>query len=57
MECIQALYGDPEFAPQLVFAPERHYMDNEHTNCMFYDMHTARWWWDVQVSMLLTKSC
>ena len=25
--CIRAIYGDPEFAQDLVFAPERHYAD------------------------------
>ena len=29
MECICALYGDPEFARHLIFVPERHYMDKE----------------------------
>jgi hypothetical protein len=24
---VRALYGDPEFAQDLIFAPERHYLD------------------------------
>ncbi|KAN0140483.1 hypothetical protein V8E53_001692 [Lactarius tabidus] len=39
MQCIRALYGDPEFACDLVFAPERCYM------------HTGDWWWAVQTSL------
>ncbi|KAN0131258.1 hypothetical protein V8E53_010962 [Lactarius tabidus] len=39
MQCIQALYGDPEFVRDLVFAPEHCYM------------HTGDWWWAVQTSL------
>jgi hypothetical protein len=49
LECVRALYGDPEFAPYLVFAPERHYADEDTTIRMFSDMHTGRWWWETQV--------
>ena len=31
LHCIRAIYGDPEFAQDLIFAPERHYMDREQT--------------------------
>ena len=50
MECICALYGDPEFARHLIFAPERHYMDEEQSRRMYYDMHTGQWWWNIQVN-------
>ena len=49
MQCIQALYGDPEFAHELVFVPERHYLDPEHTCRVYSEMHTRDWWWAVQV--------
>ena len=39
MECIRALYGDPEFARHLIFVPERHYMDEAQSRRMYYDMH------------------
>jgi Plavaka transposase len=29
--CIQALFGDPEFAGKLAFAPEQHYTDRKKT--------------------------
>ncbi|KAI0059312.1 hypothetical protein BV25DRAFT_1908757 [Artomyces pyxidatus] len=48
MECVKALYADAEFAPYLVFKPERHYQDKDQTKRLFHDMHTGRWWWDVQ---------
>lgn len=51
LECIRALYGDPEFAPYLKFCPERHYADEDQTVRLFHDMHTGKWWWDTQVSI------
>jgi hypothetical protein len=49
IECIQALYGDPEFVPHLIFKPERHYADADCTIRMHSDMHTGKWWWNTQV--------
>lgn len=49
IECIKALFGDPEFAPYLVLRPERHYADENQTTRIFHDMHTGKWWWDTQV--------
>ncbi|KAI0652810.1 hypothetical protein C8Q70DRAFT_1048780 [Cubamyces menziesii] len=46
--CVRALFGDPEFAGVLVFAPERHFADEEHTVQVYFDMHTGRWWWNTQ---------
>ncbi|THG93027.1 hypothetical protein EW026_g8086 [Hermanssonia centrifuga] len=51
IECVQALYGDPEFARHLVFLPERHYADADHTKRLYHDMHTGKWWWAVQKSI------
>ncbi|KAG1866756.1 hypothetical protein F4604DRAFT_1881791 [Suillus subluteus] len=48
IECVKALYGDPDFADFLVFAPEHHYADKEQTVQLFHDMHTGEWWWDTQ---------
>ncbi|KAG2345891.1 hypothetical protein BDR05DRAFT_1012129 [Suillus weaverae] len=48
IECIKALYGDPDFADFLVFSPERHYTDDDETVRLFSDMHTGKWWWNTQ---------
>ncbi|KAG2050313.1 hypothetical protein BDR06DRAFT_1065146 [Suillus hirtellus] len=48
LECIKALYGDPDFADYLVFAPERHYTDDDETVQLYSDMHTGKWWWNTQ---------
>ena len=50
IECIRALYSEPEFAPHLVFLPERHYADVDETLRLYHDMHTGKWWWAAQVS-------
>ncbi|KAG1739364.1 hypothetical protein EDD22DRAFT_787098 [Suillus occidentalis] len=48
IECIESLYGDPDFARYLTFAPERHYTDEDQTIRLFHDMHTGKWWWNTQ---------
>ncbi|KAF9000765.1 hypothetical protein BDQ17DRAFT_1391292 [Cyathus striatus] len=48
IDCVKALLGDPNFAPYLVFEPEKHYTDNTETTRMYHDMHTGRWWWEKQ---------
>ncbi|KAI0311038.1 hypothetical protein OF83DRAFT_1087966 [Amylostereum chailletii] len=48
MECVRALYGAPEFASELIVVPERQYADLDETVRVYSDMHTARWWWNVQ---------
>ncbi|KAG2108065.1 uncharacterized protein F5147DRAFT_761177 [Suillus discolor] len=48
LECVKALYEDPEFAPYLVFVPERHYADKDKTMRLYHDMHTGKWWWRTQ---------
>ncbi|KAI0058305.1 hypothetical protein BV25DRAFT_1919501 [Artomyces pyxidatus] len=48
LECIKALYGDPEFAPYLTFAPQRHYVDDDQTIRLYSDMYTGKWWWRTQ---------
>ncbi|KAH8100185.1 hypothetical protein BXZ70DRAFT_893418 [Cristinia sonorae] len=51
IECVSALLGDPEFAPYLVFSPERHYADENQNIRLFHDMHTGRWWWATQLAV------
>lgn len=49
LECTRALFSDPEFADDLVFAPERHYADADQTIRVYSEMNTGAWWWDRQV--------
>ncbi|KAF9053413.1 hypothetical protein BJ165DRAFT_1320201, partial [Panaeolus papilionaceus] len=48
MECVKALYSNPEFAPYLVFKPEMHYTDTTMSTRIYHDMHTGKWWWSTQ---------
>jgi len=52
VECLKALWADPDFLPFLVFEPEKHYADDDHTVRLFHDMHTSKWWWATQVRNL-----
>ncbi|KAG2124977.1 hypothetical protein BD769DRAFT_1358565 [Suillus cothurnatus] len=53
MECVKALYSDPEFSQHLNYAPERHYVDADKTIRMYHDIHTGKWWWSTQVTWIL----
>ncbi|KAF8267553.1 hypothetical protein EI94DRAFT_1786387 [Lactarius quietus] len=48
VQCIRALFGDPDFAPYLILAPERHYTDEEKDERVYHDMYTGGWWWFTQ---------
>ena len=49
LECIKTLWRDPELTPHLIVKPEQHYMDGTTTVWMFHNMHTGKWWWEMQV--------
>ncbi|KAI0250409.1 hypothetical protein BJV78DRAFT_1283211 [Lactifluus subvellereus] len=49
--CIRALYGEPEYAQHLAFAPERHYTDETRSCRIYNELHTGDWWWTVQASL------
>ncbi|KDQ49877.1 hypothetical protein JAAARDRAFT_142786 [Jaapia argillacea MUCL 33604] len=51
IECVKALWGEPDFSPVLVFSPERHYLDEDKTDRLYHDMHTGKWWWSTQVAI------
>ncbi|RPD75308.1 hypothetical protein L226DRAFT_462412 [Lentinus tigrinus ALCF2SS1-7] len=48
LECVEALFGDPEFAPLLLLVPERHYADEDCTIRVYFDINTGKWWWATQ---------
>ncbi|KAJ3898192.1 hypothetical protein F5879DRAFT_910135 [Lentinula edodes] len=48
LDCIKALYGNPEHSQYLCFAPERHYADPDRTMRLYHDFNTGQWWWDTQ---------
>lgn len=50
--CVKALFADPDLAQYLVTVPEKHftYRSDRQRICMYHDMHTAKWWWSMQVT-------
>ncbi|KAN0103997.1 hypothetical protein V8E52_011427 [Russula decolorans] len=48
LECIRSLFGDPQYAEDLVFAPERHYTSRERKSRLYHEMYTCDWWWTIQ---------
>lgn len=58
LQSIQALYGNPDFAAELIHKPERHYQQSGNRKSrVFHDMHTGSWWWEIQVSILQCLCC
>ena len=51
LDCVKALFGDPQFAKCLKYAPERHYIkdDDGNTSRVYHEMYTGEWWWQTQV--------
>ena len=50
LKCVRVLYGDPELAECLAYAPEKHYTGPDKTSRIFSEMNSGRWWWTRQVS-------
>lgn len=49
IECMKALYSDPDLADVMFFAPERHFKDAEGQERVYHEMNTGKWWWQMQV--------
>jgi len=49
LECIRSLYGDPSWAQDMSFAPERHYTSHARTSRIYNELYTSEWWWTAQV--------
>ena len=51
------LFRDPDFAPYLIFAPERHCTDKDREERVYHNMYTGAWWWFTQVSERAWAMC
>ncbi|KIK78883.1 hypothetical protein PAXRUDRAFT_36551 [Paxillus rubicundulus Ve08.2h10] len=51
LECVKALFSDPDFAKYLVFVPKCHYSNPDKTKWLYHDLHTGTWWWNTQKSL------
>lgn len=54
LEVVKELYGRPEFANSLLFAPEKQYIivdkgGKKIGRPAYSEMNTGSWWWDIQV--------
>lgn len=53
IEVLKELYGRPDFARHLIFAPEKHFLiEGDEEERAYSDMHTGTWWWWMQVRPL-----
>jgi hypothetical protein len=50
VECVRELIGNPAFAENMRYAPEKHYEDKELETRVYGEMATGDWWWEVQAS-------
>ncbi|TFY53363.1 hypothetical protein EVJ58_g9497 [Rhodofomes roseus] len=48
MQCIRVLFGSSDWAPDILVAPEKHYVDDSRTTRVYSDMNTGDWWWRLQ---------
>ncbi|KAI5991711.1 hypothetical protein EDC04DRAFT_2587370 [Pisolithus marmoratus] len=51
VECVQELMGNPAFWDVMSYVPEHAYADADGENCIYDEMWTGNWWWDMQVVM------
>lgn len=51
LEVLQDIYAGPEYCEQMVFAPERHWVNNRRKKRVYNELHTGNWWWRRQVSL------
>ncbi|KAG1792002.1 uncharacterized protein HD556DRAFT_1432737 [Suillus plorans] len=48
VDCIRELMGNSEFKNMVSYTPERVFADEEGKTCMFDEMWTGEWWWEMQ---------
>ncbi|KAH9927362.1 uncharacterized protein B0H18DRAFT_875767 [Fomitopsis serialis] len=56
LECIRELIGNPTFRDAMKYAPERHFVDKNGKTRVISEMSTADWWWNLQVSKMVTSN-
>ena len=54
IKCLCALWGDSNFGDDLILEPEQLYADEDKMICIYHDMNTGKWWWDMQVQYTLS---
>jgi hypothetical protein len=57
IECLRALWGDPDFSGDLIVEPERLYADEDMVIRIYHEMNTGKWWWETQVRVSNFRHC
>ncbi|KZV62326.1 hypothetical protein PENSPDRAFT_591568, partial [Peniophora sp. CONT] len=61
LDVLKALFGRPDLAKDLMFAPEKHYLvkrrgRRKKKTRTYHEMNTAEWWWETQVRLETKKA-
>ncbi|KAI6007567.1 hypothetical protein F5J12DRAFT_905481 [Pisolithus orientalis] len=56
VKCVMELISNLAFQDAMAYIPEHAYMDSNGTNCIYDEMWTADWWWDVQGKLLASAT-
>ncbi|KAI6104050.1 hypothetical protein EDD16DRAFT_1524576 [Pisolithus croceorrhizus] len=56
VECMQELMGNPAFWEVMLYVPKHAYTDAKGENCIYDEMWTGDWWWNVQATYLFPSS-
>lgn len=54
VECVRELIGNPAFKEYIAYQPEKVYADPEGKTRVYDEMWTGDWWWNMQVSPVMT---
>jgi hypothetical protein len=49
IECVKEILGNPALRPHIKYAPEKMHQDLNRTVRVYEGIHTADWWWELQV--------
>ncbi|KAG9097485.1 hypothetical protein FRC06_007492 [Ceratobasidium sp. 370] len=49
VEVVSDIVGDPSFAKEMHFVAERHFMDENCTNWVYWNSWSTNWWWRMQL--------
>jgi hypothetical protein len=55
LDVIQALWSNPTYVDQMVFAPRRLWSSHDRSSRLYNEMWTGDWWWETQVSIYIPK--
>lgn len=57
IDVLKDIFGNSEFEGEMAYAPVRFWTKGHGGEQVIGDMHTARWWWNEQVSFDIPSRC